>query len=112
MSPLKIYLLSYLEPSRIWEPPCEDTEREAKLRQQQALSAAVDVPWLFKSAQAYTVELAARCYTLVIDSVKLEFACKSRKSYPCPCRRSFVMPCSLFGRNATPQRQQALEDGA
>ncbi|KAF8486179.1 hypothetical protein DFH94DRAFT_711212 [Russula ochroleuca] len=37
----------------VWEPPCEDNDREVELRKQQALSAAVDVPSLLKSAQAY-----------------------------------------------------------
>ncbi|KAI0303631.1 hypothetical protein B0F90DRAFT_1306255 [Multifurca ochricompacta] len=37
----------------VWEPPCEDTEREAELRTQQALSVAVEFISLFESAQAY-----------------------------------------------------------
>lgn len=41
----------------MWEPPCEDNDREAEVRKQQALSAAIDIPTLFKSAQAYIVEL-------------------------------------------------------
>jgi hypothetical protein len=49
-------LLLYLEPSRVWEPPLEDTGHEAELRRQQALSAAVDVPSLLRSAQGYNVE--------------------------------------------------------
>ncbi|KAI9460363.1 hypothetical protein F5148DRAFT_1216856, partial [Russula earlei] len=41
-------------PTRIpWEPPCEDNDLEADLRRQQALSAAVDIPSLFRSAEAY-----------------------------------------------------------
>jgi hypothetical protein len=51
-----IGLLLYLEPSRIWEPPLEDTGYEAELRRQQALSASVDVPSLLRSAQGYNVE--------------------------------------------------------
>ena len=42
---------------RVWGPPCEDNDREAEVRKQQALSAAIDLPSLFKSAQAYIVEL-------------------------------------------------------
>ena len=41
----------------MWEPPCEDNDRQAEVRKQQALSAAIDIPSLFKSAQAYIVEL-------------------------------------------------------
>ncbi len=48
--------LLHLEFSRVWEPPLEDSGHEAELRKQQALSAAVDVPSLVKSAQGYTVE--------------------------------------------------------
>jgi hypothetical protein len=44
-------------PNRVWVPPCEDNDREAEVREQQALSAAIDLPSLFKSAQAYIVEL-------------------------------------------------------
>ncbi|KAH9063953.1 hypothetical protein EDB87DRAFT_84951 [Lactarius vividus] len=36
-----------------WGPPLEDTGYEAELRRQQALSAAVDVPSLMRSAQGY-----------------------------------------------------------
>lgn len=36
-----------------WEPPLEDTGYEAELRRQRALSAAVDVPSLMRSAQGY-----------------------------------------------------------
>lgn len=46
-------LLLYLESSREWEPPLEDTGYEAELRRQRALSAAVDVPSLMRSAQGY-----------------------------------------------------------
>ena len=50
-----IDLLLYLEPSRVWEPALEDTDHEAELRRQQALSAAVDFPALLRSAQGYDV---------------------------------------------------------
>jgi len=42
-----------LPPRTVWEPPCEDNDREAEVRKQQALSAAIDIKTLFKSAQAY-----------------------------------------------------------
>ena len=48
--------------ARLWEPPCEDNGREAELRRQQALSAAVDVPSLLRSAQFYIVELPVVCF--------------------------------------------------
>ncbi|KAI0300764.1 hypothetical protein BC826DRAFT_990298 [Russula brevipes] len=37
----------------IWEPPCEDNDRESDLRRQRACSAAVEIPSLIRSAQAY-----------------------------------------------------------
>ncbi|KAN0132906.1 hypothetical protein V8E53_009271 [Lactarius tabidus] len=44
----------------VWEPPLEDTSHEAELRRQQALSAAVDVPSLLRSAQGYNNHRAGK----------------------------------------------------
>lgn len=44
----------------VWEPPLEDTGHEAELRRRQALSAAVDVPSLLRSAQGYNNHRAGK----------------------------------------------------
>jgi hypothetical protein len=94
------HLLFYLgKTSRLWEPPCEDNDREVEFGRQQALSAAVDVPSLLRSAQAYIVELSV-CFSCVHDSTEDRVVLKKRKrlSGPVPCYlhrvlRSFWLRC-------------------
>ncbi|KAI0279758.1 hypothetical protein BGY98DRAFT_967296 [Russula aff. rugulosa BPL654] len=60
----------------LWEPPCEDDDREAELRRQQALSAAVDVPSLLRSAQAY-ISRPQKSEKLIRASALLPSSCPS-----------------------------------
>src|SRR6266571_6640798 len=101
-------LLFYLELSRVWEPPLEDTGHEAELRRQQALSAAVDVPSLLRSAQGYNVEsLLSSSSVMNSNSVKADS--KNRKGHLCEFRCASLVPCVLFGRIPS-QRTQAVKD--
>jgi len=69
----------------IWEPPCEDNNQEAELRRQQAQSAAVDVPCLLMSSQAYIMR-PQKAGKIIRASAVL--------SSPCPPFFLAEMPCS------------------
>ncbi|KAI0255079.1 hypothetical protein BJV78DRAFT_1181125 [Lactifluus subvellereus] len=94
----------------IREPPCEDTDREAKLRKQQALSAAVDVPSLFKSAQAYTC-LPAKAGKVIRARADVPLSCLAvflaEMPYHSDSRPSRVAP----GRGARPSPHEAVLKG-
>ncbi|KAH9068514.1 hypothetical protein EDB83DRAFT_2377075, partial [Lactarius deliciosus] len=52
-----------------WEPPLEDTGYEAELRRQRALSAAVDVPSLMRSAQGYNPQRTGKVVCASSDAL-------------------------------------------
>ncbi|KAI9439867.1 hypothetical protein H4582DRAFT_1943551, partial [Lactarius indigo] len=52
-----------------WEPPLEDTGYEAELRRQQALSVAVDVPSLLRSAQGYNPQRTGKVICASSDAL-------------------------------------------
>jgi hypothetical protein len=101
--------LSYLEPPRLWEPPLEDTDHEAELRRQQALSVAVDVPSLLRSAQAYTVE-SHLSLSSVTNSNSVKADSKNWKGHLCELRCASLAPRVLFGRIPSQRPQATLND--
>ncbi|KAF8273352.1 hypothetical protein EI94DRAFT_1716510 [Lactarius quietus] len=74
-APKAISLEARPVPTRtVWEPPLEDTGHEAELRRQKALLAAVDVPSLLRSAQAYNTQRTGKVIYASSDSLPSSLA--------------------------------------
>jgi len=97
---------------RPWEPPCEDNDLEAEIRSQQALSAAVDVSFLFRSAEAYIVELSVGSYLYDLSKSRVCLEKRKRSSmlvqtYLCRPLRSFWPKCQPKSPGAWDSRTTA-----